>query len=244
MKQLSQLIPNHTDLLALEPEELGGALLEVFHSVVNQPNPYLNSYNFCNSPEIIGGYPATHGEDIRRALVEAWVWLESEGFIAPKPEDSTGMWFFITRRGQTLQNRTEVAAYRHANLLPKSLLHPTIAAKVYGLFLRGDYDTAVFQGFKEVEVAVRKGCNYGHDELGVGLMRKAFHPETGPLTIFSAISSEKQAISDLFAGVIGAYKNPQSHRHVEMEPAEAVELLLMASHLLSLVDFRTHHCKH
>jgi hypothetical protein len=34
-------------------------------------------------------------------------------------------------------------------------LHPSNTTRVNATFLRGDYDTAVFQAFKEVEVAVR-----------------------------------------------------------------------------------------
>jgi len=88
---------------------------------------------------------------------------------------------------QTLfaQGREE-EAYRKGHILPTDLLQPTLAEKVQPLFLRGDHDVAVFQSFKEVEVAVRsaankKGANYPDDLVGVTLMRKAFHPETRPV---------------------------------------------------------------
>jgi hypothetical protein len=45
-----------------------------------------------------------------------------------------------------------------------------------------DHDIAVFAAFKVIEVAVRDACGFPDGELGVPLMRKAFNPETGPLT--------------------------------------------------------------
>jgi Protein of unknown function (Hypoth_ymh) len=42
-----------------------------------------------------------------------------------------------------------------ARLRPKEILHPNVADRVWGSFMRGEYDGAVFQAMKAVEVAVR-----------------------------------------------------------------------------------------
>src|SRR2546426_5138520 len=111
-----------------------------------------------------------------------------------------------------MKGRQDLTAYQKASRLPKQLLHPVIAQKVWSQYLRGEYDTAVFQAFKEVEVAVREAGHYQPNDLGVDLVRKAFHPERGPLTDSTRPPAEREALVQLFAGAIGSYKNPTSHR--------------------------------
>ena len=114
--------------------------------------------------------------------------------------------YFVTRRGKKIQTSEDLETYHKTDLLPKRQLHPIIAQKVWSLFLQGDYDTAVFQAFKQVEIAVRKKGNYAEMDLGVSLMRDAFHPEDGSLTDLNQQQAEKQGRSDYLPGRLGPIK--------------------------------------
>ena len=205
-------------------------------SSVSPTSGQLNRYNF-SLPHTVGDYPTEYQERISRALMEAWVWLEREGLLAPKP-GTQGEWVFVTRRGRQVARPEDLQKYRRASVLPRQLLHPRVGQKIWATFLRGDYDTAVFQAFKEVEVRVRQLAGLADTDLGVPLMRKAFDSATGPLTDSNALLAEREALSHLFAGAIGSYKNPHSHRNLAIEAEEAVEMLILASHLMGIVEKR------
>jgi uncharacterized protein (TIGR02391 family) len=166
--------------------------------------------------------------------MEAWFWLEREGFLAPKPRATNS--YFITRRGERAKNSVDLQAIRKADQLPKRLLHPILAEKTWSLYIRGEYETAVFQAFKEVEVAVRDASGLNAADIGTELMRKAFSTKNGRLTNKTRPEAEREDIAHLFAGAIGSYKNPSSHRNVGLQGEETVEILMLASHLLRIVD--------
>ena len=79
----------------------------------------------------------------------------------------------LRRRGQSVKAEEDFKAYRHAALFPNDL-DAIVMRAVKPLFVRGDYDTAVFRAFKEVEVRVRKKSGLGKEHFGRGLMQRAF----------------------------------------------------------------------
>ena len=255
---LLEMVPDAESLLSLEPEELAGPLLVSLQggerinpeTIISHESVFGRvdgdrrlGFSGNEQSEIRQKYPREYDDEILFAFMEAWQWLEREGFVAPRPTGLSGSTtvgmvtsYFVTRRGKTIETPEALEAYRKADLLPKRQLHPIIAQKVWAKFLQGDYDTAIFQGFKEVEIAVRKAGNYTNADLGVDLMRKAFNVQNGNLTDLNQQTAERQARSDLFAGAIGSYKNPGSHRNVNVTAEEAVEVIILASHLLRIVD--------
>jgi uncharacterized protein (TIGR02391 family) len=248
---IASIVSNPEDLLALESEEVAGVLLEYLNAVYpDEPKEHTNTaqphrHNFFNDLRNEPPYPKAGRELNHRvslALMEAWSWLERENFIAVRVGFYGNDDYFITRRGRRVRSREGLQSYRNANLLPRGKVHPAIADKVYPAFLRGEYDTAVFQAFREVEIAVRVGGAYPQETVGVKLMREAFRPtqgsNSGPLTDKSLPVAEQEGMMNLFAGAIGLYKNPQSHRNVPTEPVDAAEVIMFAGHLLRIIDRR------
>lgn len=227
-----EIFPPIETALELEPEELAPFVLK--H--LKQMGGGLNKHNYTlgTDGESVE-YAGVDLEEFKKRLMEAWVWLEREMFIAPKPGDVE--WSFITRRGEQILQEEDFTAYAKESLLDTKTLDPVLARKVKPLFLRGDYDTAIFQAFKEVEVRVRKVGKYSNSDFGVDLMRKAFNSSTGSLTNIKSEEAEKEAMSHLFSGAIGLFKNPVSHRDIGgISPEFAADAIRFANLLLKMAS--------
>jgi len=197
----------------------------------------LNRYNLTQ-PASFMDYAAGEAQAAARAITEAWMWLEREGFLAPRPGEISGNWSFVTRKAQALAPEVDLNAYKKGKLLPRETLDPIMTNKVRPLFLRGDYDTAVFRAFKEVETRVRSAGKLPPELIGSDLLRKAFHPIDGSLTDSTVVEAERQALSHLFAGAIGLFKNPSSHRGVQLPAEVAAQAIALANLLLAIVQER------
>ncbi|WP_236015092.1 TIGR02391 family protein [Geomonas anaerohicana] len=170
------------------------------------------------------------------ALAEAWAWLEARCLVAPTPDETSTAARIVTRAGRRAIQKgslDEVLAAERIGLA----LHPLLEGKIRPVFLLGDYETAAFKAMKEVEVRVRELAALPNDLIGVSLIRQAFNPNGGPLSDPSHEGGERQARSDLFAGTIGSFKNPTSHRTVSYaDPTEASEVILLADLLMRILD--------
>jgi uncharacterized protein (TIGR02391 family) len=188
-----------------------------------------------------GDYPIQSKNEVERLVQETLDALQRDGFIGSAPgQNGRNGYRVVTKSGQEASASNEAfERIRAAKAFPKLLLHPTIADPVWSALIRGDLDEAVFKAFKAVEEAVRGAGRFAATDYGVDLMRDAFHPENGPLTKLTDPPAERQALSHLFAGAIGSYKNPHSHRTVNLTDArEAQEQVMLATHLLRIVDAR------
>lgn len=86
-------------------------------------------------------------------------------------------------------------------------------------------------------LAVRQLSNQSAEIVGTDLMRRAFGPPNGPLVPIDLPKSEQESLAHLFAGAIGWFKNPQSHRNVGLGNIDyAVQVLMFASHLMYLAE--------
>lgn len=167
---------------------------------------------------------------------DALAWIDSRGLVGPTA--GLGSSQRLTARGRELAVDGQALTKLFAEERLAGKLDPALETKVRLPFASGDYETACFTAMKEVEVAVRTAAGYDNSQYGTTMMQNAFSAKGngGPLTDSGAVNSEQVATMQLFAGAIGLFKNPPSHRTVDFaDPVEAAETIQLANLLLRVV---------
>jgi uncharacterized protein (TIGR02391 family) len=178
---------------------------------------------------------ATDSQNVLGRLSDAWSWLEAHALVGLNPSNPTSNYRRLTAAGRDLAVDDHALTRLWAGERLTGKFDSSLASALNN-FHFGDYATACFAATKEVEVAVRDASGLGNDLIGVKLMQEAFKPDGGPLTDAEAEGGERVAMMQLFAGAIGTFKNPTSHRPVDYEdPVEAAEIIQLADLLLRIV---------
>lgn len=246
MLALQNMIPDADTFLALSPEELAAKLLFALRQIPRAENngmftaSGLSSQFGSRDQHIQNNYPTARIPELKEAFFEAWAWLESQALLIwPDGNSGANGWRKLSRRASGFEDERQFLAFATGKELRPELLHPAIGRDVYLDFARGDFGIAIFRAMREVEIVVRAKSGLAQNIFGVDLMRRAFNTENGPLTDLSEAAAEREALSALFAGAIGRFKNPHSHRNVSAQDArDAIEIILLANHLLKILDTR------
>lgn len=246
MHDLHNAIPDPTVLLALEPEQLGAKMLFLIRARIQRDGRAINPHNcmleILNAGDVsrgFEGYPRAERDEIAAAVSEAFAWLKGQGLLIPEPGNHGGEWLQLSRRAHRFESEQDFYRFELAKMLPRELLHHSLSESIWMAFVRSEFDVAAFHAMKQVEVAVKIAAGFAHGEHGVSMIRRAFHKDSGPLRDDSQEEAEREALMHLFAGAIGSYKNPHSHRNVPLDdPGEAMEIVLLANHLLRIVEAR------
>ncbi|SMC07883.1 Protein of unknown function (Hypoth_ymh) [Sulfobacillus thermosulfidooxidans DSM 9293] len=112
---------------------------------------------------------------------------------------------------------------------PYGLILPELLSDVRGF--RDDPETCVLKAIKRLETAIRKMGEYSADLVGDNLISQAMG-EKGVLQPKGEVKNEIQSWLLLYRGLIGAIRNPLSHRHVDMNFEFAMEQIIFVDLLL------------
>jgi uncharacterized protein (TIGR02391 family) len=147
--------------------------------------------------------------------------------------------YYPTKKGFHFPEAEFQKVVERWTITPSAYVHPNVMSKSFELLYTRQFDSAVLQAFKCIEIAIRGKCRFSDEDYGVPLIRKAFNPQTGPLTDYSVPVAEREALAHFIAGAYALYKNPCSHKEVKMDFYDAFERIVVASKIMKIVEETT-----
>ena len=183
-------------------------------------------------------YSVQTKSDLERIVTRAWKGLDDAGLIEePDSHNGKNGYRVPSAKGRSAHAATDYTGVRMRTKFTREMFHPSLPDAAWNAFSVGDYDTAIFEAFKSLEVAVRAKGGLAITDFGAALMKKAFDPDNGPLRDLAAPRSRRVARCDLFTGAFGEIRNPKGHNDPTItDTLIAVEELMTAGVLRRIVD--------
>ena len=121
-------------------------------------------------------------------------------------------------------------------LMPQSYVHPILIKKCFSLLESGEFDSAVMQAFKAIEVVTREKIGAPNDMFGERLLKKAFNADDGKLTNMSLPKSERCAFLSYITGAFSFYRNSSAHRDLDLDFVSTFDRIAVASDLIKAIE--------
>ncbi len=232
MPHPADMLPPSAVLSEMGPRELAPFVLRLVESNDRMTLGAIHTQLFHEQPH--QGFERQHQRIVWERLAAVWGFLEGQGLLI-FADDANGQngWRCVSPEARDLIRDNRLEEMIAGTQLPTAVFHPRISAVSELDFMRGEWDVAVFRAYRELEVVVRELGGFGAEDIGARLMRSAFKAGTGPLADRGIPEGEQESIAHLFAGAVGRFKNPHSHRHHIIADANAAyRILVICSQLM------------
>jgi hypothetical protein len=167
-------LPSVDEIARMMPEELAPLILQDLAAI----DPNGSNRGMLNFGNYSGQFDTdAHGpmrsvqtkQATYQSLAEAMAYLQQLGFIAPNTEQMGYGWIFVTRRGRDAA--ASAVAFEQGEVrarFPATMFHKGLRDAVYDAFVRGNFQQAIADAFRILEVRVRGAS--GLEGIGAPLM--------------------------------------------------------------------------
>jgi hypothetical protein len=121
-------------------------------------HPMVTRDSISNGLFDTNGYPYSiqAKSNVQRVIGRAWKGLEDAGFIEePDPDNGKNGFRVPSAEGRSEHAATDYVGLRMRSKFSRDMFHPALPDAAWNAFTVGDYDAAIFEAFKSLEVAVR-----------------------------------------------------------------------------------------
>jgi hypothetical protein len=172
-RRVLQIVSSPEQILVLTPNELARALLEDMQAREQDPTGGMakrDSLGALISPanfNSIRQNPRELQNQLEKTGRNAYALLERSGFIeADQGVNGMNGYLLLTPKGRATTELVDFERVRIRSLLKQEMLHSALRGKVYADFAADEFDSAVLEAFKTVEIEVRKAASLPEREQG------------------------------------------------------------------------------